>query len=148
MDYDRLAVLDGLHTTETLIEAIFNPVPTSSEAPSPFTFYDPAQAQKREELLLQQDTDANSGEMSIDSSSSSLGNPSSSSQLSGGRKNYPASERSHSSAGSMMETQKPHWWQKLQKSSVRDGGASRPGTPSGRNVVRPLTPRFSGEHGK
>ena len=33
--------MGGLRTTDNIIEAIFNPVPTSSPAPSPFTYYVP-----------------------------------------------------------------------------------------------------------
>ncbi|KAI0078095.1 hypothetical protein K474DRAFT_1594799, partial [Panus rudis PR-1116 ss-1] len=40
-DFDKLASLNGLRTTETLIEAIFNPIPSTSPEPSPFTYYDP-----------------------------------------------------------------------------------------------------------
>ncbi|GBE83367.1 hypothetical protein BKA93DRAFT_825539 [Sparassis latifolia] len=38
---ERLASSYGLRSTENLIEALFNPVPTNSETPSPFTYYVP-----------------------------------------------------------------------------------------------------------
>ena len=151
VDYDRLAVQDGLHTTENLIEAIFNPVPTSSNVPSPFTYFDPENARMREAALLSQTRDTDSADTSIESNNSSS-NLSGSGSGSGRRpsKHYPPSERSqrsHSSASSVLEAQKPHWWQKLQMGggSSTGGGSSRPGTPSGRNFVRPMTPRFSSE---
>ena len=48
VDFDRLAAANGLRTTETLIDALFNPVPTASAAPSPFTVYDPVRAHEAE----------------------------------------------------------------------------------------------------
>lgn len=44
-DIDRLASLNGLHNTENLIEAIFNPVPTISPDASPFTYFSPEEAE-------------------------------------------------------------------------------------------------------
>ena len=38
VDFDRLASSNGLRTTENLIDALFNPVPTANAQPSPFTF--------------------------------------------------------------------------------------------------------------
>ena len=38
-DVNRLPLAYGPKTTETLIEKIFNPLPTSSPLPSPFTYY-------------------------------------------------------------------------------------------------------------
>lgn len=50
VDFDRLADpgANGLRTTENLIDALFNPVPTASARVSPFTVYDPARAQEAE----------------------------------------------------------------------------------------------------
>ncbi|KAH8080689.1 hypothetical protein BXZ70DRAFT_901335 [Cristinia sonorae] len=84
VDYDRLAVLNGLHTTEHLIEAIFNPVPTTSQAPSPFTYYDPEKARERED------------------SASSKGGYSASEHSSGS-----------SFVEKHAQGVKAHWWQKL-----------------------------------
>jgi hypothetical protein len=40
----------GPRTTETLIEAIFNPVPTTSKKESPFTYYVPHEPKKKSRL--------------------------------------------------------------------------------------------------
>jgi len=119
VDFDRLATINGLHTTESLIEAIFNPVPTASDISSPFTVYDPLKA-KEFEL---DSSIASSKHSSITTSTSS-----DSKQNGGGGSAslYAASEHSSiSTAGSdrqAAEGQKQHWWQKM-------GRGSRPGTP-------------------
>ncbi|KAL4253205.1 hypothetical protein ABKN59_004723 [Abortiporus biennis] len=49
VDFDKLAIVNGLRTTENLIESLFNPIPTSSDVPSPFTFYNPEKARELEQ---------------------------------------------------------------------------------------------------
>lgn len=45
-DAERLATTSGLRATEDLIETLFNPLPTASPAPSPFTYFAPAAARQ------------------------------------------------------------------------------------------------------
>ncbi|KZT63312.1 hypothetical protein DAEQUDRAFT_741984 [Daedalea quercina L-15889] len=45
-DGDGLAAAAGLRATEDLIEALFNPLPSASPAPSPFTYFAPAVARQ------------------------------------------------------------------------------------------------------
>jgi hypothetical protein len=57
-DSARLPLAYGPKSTETLIEAIFNPVPTHSATTSPFTYYVP-EPKKRPSLTRSQSTSAN-----------------------------------------------------------------------------------------
>ncbi|THH28717.1 hypothetical protein EUX98_g5472 [Antrodiella citrinella] len=72
VDYDKLAVLNGLYTTEALIETLFNPVPTTTHTPSPFTYFDPVKAREREAVVVR-DEDSGSADTSGDSSFSFAG---------------------------------------------------------------------------
>ncbi|KAH9934122.1 N-terminal C2 in EEIG1 and EHBP1 proteins-domain-containing protein [Fomitopsis serialis] len=45
-DGDGLASASGLRATEDLIETLFNPLPSASPAPSPFTYFAPAAARQ------------------------------------------------------------------------------------------------------
>ena len=45
-DGERLAASSGLRATEDLIETLFNPLPTASPTPSPFTYFAPAAARQ------------------------------------------------------------------------------------------------------
>lgn len=51
-DISNLSSSFGPRTTETLIEAIFNPVPTHSEKESPFTYYVPLEQQDKKPSLI------------------------------------------------------------------------------------------------
>ncbi|RPD60571.1 hypothetical protein L226DRAFT_461309 [Lentinus tigrinus ALCF2SS1-7] len=117
---DRLANSYGLRTTEHLIEALFNPVPSDSSEQTPFTYYAPPQLDRTESPA--QDDDSN-GRRSVDSSVGSA--------------SYVASTSEHSSFDPGMAadvasiTSHRHWWQKIR---------SRPSTPARTNFGRPSTP--------
>ncbi|THH03919.1 hypothetical protein EW145_g5901 [Phellinidium pouzarii] len=111
----------GLRTTENIIEAIFNPVPTSSSAPSPFTYYVPPKPRPKPPALvthgistLEEDsTSAVNGDDADVSTSLSRSDgrppslaPSRSSELS------QATTTSRSSAGT-GEPARHGWWKKL-----------------------------------
>ncbi|KAI0752470.1 N-terminal C2 in EEIG1 and EHBP1 proteins-domain-containing protein [Daedaleopsis nitida] len=121
---DRLANSYGLRTTEHLIEALFNPVPSDSSDQTPFTYYAPPQME-RSNSLEDDDNDASNsnGRRSMDSSVGSA--------------SYVASTSEHSSFDPGMATDAPglssnrHWWQKMR---------SRPSTPATRTTFRPSTP--------
>lgn len=56
VDFHTLANVTGLHTTENLIESLFNPIPIDSqEISSPFAVYNPEQARARYLKLREQD---------------------------------------------------------------------------------------------
>lgn len=149
-DFDRLASLNGLHNTENLIEAIFNPVPTMSKEASPFTYFSPedvASANARDEDSLSK----RSGSLGGDEAS--ISSVSGQSQGSGGRggtrknsSNYARSELSSlSNEGREFGikdffssshddgTNKTHWWQKM-----GGGSRSRPETPNVGTGMRKL----------
>ncbi|KAI0342243.1 hypothetical protein BDW22DRAFT_1484503 [Trametopsis cervina] len=117
IDFDRLASSNGLRTTESLIDAIFNPVPTTNEMQTPFTYYDPDRA------LEAAAAERQSIHGSIDS-----GNTEGSSHPSS-----LSSAASDHSSGSLpgaggLDLQK-HWWQKMR--------SSRPSTPVDRQFRPP-----------
>ncbi|CAL1710293.1 unnamed protein product [Somion occarium] len=158
VDFDRLASLNGLHTTETLIEAIFNPVPTTSETPSPFTYYapnevevdDPAESDsisKRSSSMRSDATTSTSDESGLFNSARSGTTGTGTSKPSS---TYARSENSSLSTGtgegkdhtsisgslSLPDYHKPHWWQKM-------SSRSRPGTPTnGKRFFSASTPRL------
>jgi len=140
-DMSNLSSSYGPRTTETLIEAIFNPVPTHSEKESPFTYYVPLEREKKSfPLGLGLDTNDNgSGSLnphekdgsmrstatisssyaSVRSNSSSGKAPSLSSRS--GR-SVSSHDRSSEFGGRGTEEEKTrHWWHRI--------GHSRPGTP-------------------
>ncbi|KAI0689329.1 N-terminal C2 in EEIG1 and EHBP1 proteins-domain-containing protein [Cytidiella melzeri] len=107
LDFDRLAISNGLRTTENLIDTLFNPVPTANEKPSPFTYYDPDKALEAERAVEQQSIHG-----SIESAHTEGSNHTSS----------MASTASDHSSGSLPGTESQrHWWQKMR--------SSRPSTP-------------------
>ena len=120
-DFDRLAVSNGLRTTENLIDAIFNPVPTASERASPFTYYDPEKAREAEKAGWA--AERQSTHSSLDSG-----------YTDGSTGSVPASvyttTSDSNSAGA--ETQAKHWWQKMR--------SPRPSTPNTRTFC-PTTPQ-------
>ena len=119
-DFDRLAVSNGLRTTENLIDAIFNPVPTANEHMSPFTYYDPEKAREAEKAASF--VERQSTHSSVDSS------------LTDGSGSHPASVYTTTSDSTGPGAEHPkHWWQKMR---------SRPGTPLNR-TFRPSTPQIS-----
>lgn len=120
VDFDRLVASDGLRTTENLIDALFNPVPTASPKLSPFTFYDPEKAREADRqasAVERQSTHSSTESGCTDASSQS------SSVYTGG-----SDRSSHSAPG--QEPHK-HWWQRVR--------SSRPSTPSDKQS-RPFPP--------
>ncbi|KAI0760880.1 N-terminal C2 in EEIG1 and EHBP1 proteins-domain-containing protein [Trametes elegans] len=123
---DRLANSYGLRTTEHLIEALFNPVPSPSSDPSPFTYYAPPHSERSDTLDTSNDSqDSSTGRRSVDSSVGSA--------------SYVATTSEHSSnagfergtnGGSASPDSRRHWWQKIR---------SRPTTPA-HAAFRPSTP--------
>lgn len=119
VDFDRLASDNGLRTTENLIDALFNPVPTADEKPSPFTYYDPVKAREAEQRAWA--AERQSTHSSTDSS------------LTGGSGGKTPSVYTAGSENSSGQDAVPkHWWQKF-----RGGG---PHTPLGRHF-RSTTPQ-------
>ena len=119
VNFDRLAASRGLRTTETLIDAIFNPVPTANEMPSPFTYYDPEKAREAEKASWaaeRQSTHSSLDSGFTDDSSS-----------------HPASVYTTNSDSTGQTSDQPprHWWQKMR---------NRPSTPLTR-TFRPPTPQ-------
>ena len=129
---DRLANSYGLRTTEHLIEALFNPLPSDEADQTPFTYYAPPQLERSPSpesydiLNASADlADLSHGRRSVDSSVSSA--------------SFGASEHSSahdpgmaSDSASMAATR--HWWQKMPLRT------SRPNTPALRTGFRPSTP--------
>lgn len=153
-DVSKLSSAYGPKTTETLIDAIFNPVPSHSERPSPFTYYVPLDQAKKTVPLsmpasLARDTassinghqghrrkaSVHSNATSNESQYEYVESVGSSSHRAPSMSSRSASGHSFSSHGhggsefghgtaSAEERQKP-WWKKI--GSV---GHSRPGTPA------------------
>ncbi|KAH9934553.1 N-terminal C2 in EEIG1 and EHBP1 proteins-domain-containing protein [Epithele typhae] len=137
---DRLAESFGLRTTEHLIEALFNPLPSDEPAQTPFTYYAPPQVEPEPERcespLESYDLDSNSvnssdrrsnGRRSVDSSASlSIASTSEHSLP------YNSHDPGMASDAANMVANR-HWWQKMK---------SRPSTPatSSRDLFRPATP--------
>ncbi|KAH8112316.1 hypothetical protein DFH11DRAFT_1745178 [Phellopilus nigrolimitatus] len=123
----------GLRTTDNIIEAIFNPVPTTSAAPSPFTYYVPPKPRPKPHppaSLVMTMASSDAGQGSDDGLSSAVSGAASAASfsLSEGRppsiapsalsERSQATTASRSSAGA-SEQPRQKWWQKL------GGGASR-----------------------
>ena len=120
VDFDRLASSNGLRTTENLIDAIFNPIPTANERSSPFTYYDPDKARDAEKAAWA--AERQSTHSSLDSG------------YTDGSSSHPPSvyTTNSDSTGTGNEAQARHWWQKMR--------SPRPSTPSIR-TFRPTTPQ-------
>jgi hypothetical protein len=116
----------GPKTTETLIEAIFNPVPTTSKKESPFTYYVPYEPKKKAKLGIMDPnliaskheenssiSDKNNGEGASVYSTESSGIETEHTTASSGvstRSGYShRSNRRHD----VREMDKRHWWQKM-----------------------------------
>lgn len=122
----------GPRTTETLIEAIFNPVPTHSERESPFTYYVPWEGKKASPIsatIKDALSDGDRGHRMNESLRSVA--TTQSSEYSGSAKTRSMSSQSAHSYSShghssefgvgVTEEEKPRsWWRKI---------GSRPGTP-------------------
>lgn len=131
VDFDRLASSNGLRTTETLIDALFNPVPTASEAASPFTYYDPQKAKEMERQAWAAERESTHSSME---SSLTGGSGSGSGSGSGDRTPSVYTAGSEHSSGTGHEHHR-HWWRKIRTRP------STPGTPTTRQPGRPETPQ-------
>jgi hypothetical protein len=105
-DVSKLPLAYGPRTTETLIEAIFNPVPTSSKKESPFTYYAPPEPPKTKRGGSGEEEDEIG--ITVDSAPSVYSTESSS--------------LGHGSGSSMEDVGIKGWWKKI-------GAFSRPATP-------------------
>lgn len=133
LDMSSLSSSYGPRTTETLIEAIFNPVPSNVDRPSPFTYYVPWEQQVTMKPGLRSNTGSMNGHggndsprsvatssehASIHSNSPSGKAPSLSSQS-----GHSYMSHTHSNESGMgLDEDKRKWWRKI--------GSSRPGTPA------------------
>lgn len=146
-DMSNLSSSYGPRTTETLIEAIFNPVPSHSEKPSPFTYYVPLEKGNKRSPITPTTTngfntspnssDGNRRKASIRSTATSSEYASvHSNSTSGGAQSLSSqSGHSYSSNGHSSEfgvnvdgeEKQKSWWRKIGTASV---GHSRPGTPA------------------
>jgi len=137
LDMSNLSTAYGPRTTETLIEALFNPVPTHSKKESPFTYYVPLGHHVKKPSPLGFDTSINgSGSLnghrtngSMHSTAPSSASVYSNSTSSPSGKAPSLSSQSISSHGHSSESgtgggeeQHKSWWQKISH--------SRPGTPA------------------
>lgn len=132
-DMSNLSSAYGPRTTETLIEAIFNPVPSHSERESPFTYFVPLEHQGGKASPVS----ARSGNSDRRDRNGSVHSAATSSEYTDSVKTRSISSRSghslsshgHSSefggGGGEEEKHRP-WWRKIGTGSV---GCSRPGTP-------------------
>jgi hypothetical protein len=135
-DMSKLSSAYGPQTTETLIEAIFNPVPTHSEKESPFTYFVPLEdpGKKPSSVTIGLDTIGN--ERGSLKRNGSVHSTATSSEYASAYSNSPAgkapslssqsgrslSSHEHSSeSGTGGEEKHKSWWRKI--------GRSRPGTP-------------------
>ena len=114
VDFDSIATSKGLRTTENLIDAIFNPMPTANPIQTPFTFYDPEKARETERQ-------ASAAERQSTHSSTESGYTDGSSRSSSA---YTIGSDPSNNVLTIQESQK-HWWQKMR--------SSQPSTPSDRN---------------
>lgn len=124
MEADVLPTSFGLRTTEHLIEALFNPVPSTSPESSPFTYYTPPSQAQAAVPVLKLSRESLDGRRSVDSSAGSA----SYSEHSG--------EQAGAAAGAHLTVNVPngeqrHWWRRMR---------SRPSTPVSRTFKPPPTP--------
>ena len=116
-DISNLSSACGPRTTETLIETLFNPVPTHSEKESPFTYYVPL----GQELKGSPEMPAKN---LFDVSPSPTGSPSTRSRHSRKSSLYSATSSDYAASGDgKAQTEKRSWWRKI-------GSHYRPATPS------------------
>ncbi|KAI8989234.1 N-terminal C2 in EEIG1 and EHBP1 proteins-domain-containing protein [Trametes punicea] len=125
---DQLANSYGLRTTEHLIEALFNPVPSESADPSPFTYYAPPRPERTGSLDTNDSLDSSIGRRSVDSSVGSASYVATTSEHSSAA-GFEAGAGFTSASAANPESRR-HWWQKIR---------SKPNTPSSTSF-RPSTP--------
>ncbi|KAI5121924.1 hypothetical protein M0805_000253 [Coniferiporia weirii] len=125
----------GLRTTDNIIEAIFNPVPTSSPAPSPFTYYvppkprPPALSTRHVAARTDSPTSAVSGDGDADADTSSSlhgGRPPSLAPSAHSERSL-ATSASHSSTGT-GDIPRQKWWQRF--GGTRSQSSPHPRSPS------------------
>ncbi|KAI0634422.1 N-terminal C2 in EEIG1 and EHBP1 proteins-domain-containing protein [Trametes polyzona] len=126
---DELANSYGLRATEHLIEALFNPLPSNSTDPSPFTYYAPPHPDPpRRQDSVADSLDSSGGRRSVDSSVGSASYVATTSEHSSSTGfEHASGVTSTATAGTDSHR---HWWQKIR---------SRPTTPA-RTAFRPTTP--------
>lgn len=156
----------SLRTTDNIIEAIFNPVPTSSTAPSPFTYYVPPRSRLTPIVVSNADTEGSIGSKSIDADadaphSATSANTSQSfslldqrivSQVSdnqstkSGTESQATTSTSKSSSTNDDPTQTQgrgrRWWQKFAGGGLKTMHDSRPSSPN-RTGAQPRHPDHS-----
>ena len=131
-DMSNLSSAYGPRTTETLIEAIFNPVPTHSEKESPFTYYVPLDHSGEKPSVNVGFNVSTNGSGSLNGDGS-VHSATASSEYASAHSNSPSgkapslSSQSFSSNGQSSESvasEEKHksWWRKI--------GHSRPATPT------------------
>ncbi|KAI0819357.1 N-terminal C2 in EEIG1 and EHBP1 proteins-domain-containing protein [Trametes gibbosa] len=126
---EQLATSFGLRTTEHLIEALFNPVPSDTTDSSPFTYYAPPRPDppQRQDSVAES-LDSFTGRRSVDSSvesASYVATPSEESSAAG----FDHASGATSATATSTESHR-HWWQKIR---------SKPTTPA-RTPFNPMTP--------
>ncbi|CCM04481.1 uncharacterized protein FIBRA_06661 [Fibroporia radiculosa] len=138
IDTDKLASSAGLRSTEDLIENLFNPVPTASLSPSPFTYYAPPAIRR----APSQSTDASSDSLSLSPSAGEHSMRSASTDSVSGAPRVQVEKLSVESSPDMSTLESAQtngqrtWWKKI-----------RPVTPVGRHfkLPSPLPPRQHAE---
>lgn len=123
-DLERLPFATGHKSTEAIIDALFNPTPSTSPRPSPFTFYETPEEQrmrkkeeKEEKKLVQWD------KMSSSSTGTSSGDGHHYTIGGAGGRITPLSWASRSSSNLHEDSvPRPKWWSRTPK-------GSRPTTP-------------------
>ena len=133
MKAERLATSYGVRTTEDLIEALFNPVPSEAAEQTPFTYYaPPTSPSERAKTRSPQSFDDNDssdphgdGRRSVDSSVGSA-------SVAGSTSETSSFDPGMAADAATMNSNR-HWWQKMR---------SRPGTPASttKTSFRPSTP--------
>lgn len=130
VDFDRLAYSDGLRTTETLIDALFNPVPTASDTASPFTYFDPEGAKELERRAWASERESTHSSMESSlTGGSGTGSGSGSGSGSGDRTPSVYTAGSEHSSSTGIDPHR-HWWRKIR------ARPSTPGTPTTRQQSR------------
>jgi hypothetical protein len=133
-DMSNLSSAYGPRTTETLIEAIFNPVPTYSEKESPFTYYVALDHSRKKPSAtvgfnttngsdsLNENGSVHSTTGSSEYASAHSDSPSGKAPSLSSQSGHSFSSHEHSSESGASEEKPKSWWRKI--------GHSRPTTPT------------------
>ena len=130
----------SISTTDNIIEAIFNPVPTSSTLPSPFTYYVSPKVRPPSLDLVGSPDENSSGGIDLDAPRSAISGSSANISIPDehcrGPRSTPSistrSEISRSTSTSRSSADKPprqRWWQKLGHGHSGHSTRSRPESP-------------------